>query len=113
MSGFVITKTQKILQVDPDEVLDYIIDFNDWMPAGDSIQSVVIAANTSTVNFYDVTTNDAPMDVAGYGQVPVNTVVIFWSKEGAVNTTGELTLRVTTVGGRKKDITYTIVVKHD
>lgn len=113
MSGFVITKTQKILQIDPDEVLDYIVDFNDWMPAGDTIQSVDVAVNTSTVSFYGVTANDDPMVVSGHGQVAARTVVIFWSKEGVVNTTGELTLRVTTVGGRKKDITYTIVVKHD
>lgn len=109
MTGFVITTHRKILEVDPDEVMDYIIDLTDWI--GTEAITSVSFTNTSTAEIYSVAKNSAPLTVPGYGDVAADKAVVFWVRLGTLGTSGTVTFSVT-VGARKKDIAYTVVVKN-
>ena len=109
MSGFVITSHRKILEVDPDEVMDFIIDLSSWMPGGDTIGTVSFD-NRSTVTIENVEKNQAPLTIPDHGEVPASQAIVFWARGGTLGTTGPLTFRVLTLGGRSKDFTYQVVV---
>jgi hypothetical protein len=46
LTGFKQDRAGKIIDKDPYAILDYTLDFVDWMPAGDSITSATVTAET-------------------------------------------------------------------
>lgn len=68
---------------DPNAVLDYTLDWTDWLdPLSDTIASVSVAVSGVTL---DHTTNNA-------------TSVTIWISGGTVGTPGSARVRITTVG---------------
>lgn len=111
MSGFVITTRRKIIEVDPNEVIDYIIDLSSWVRPGDLI-SLVTVSNSSTADFFSVSKNSAPLTIPEYGDVAADKAVVFWVQGGTVGTSGRVTFNITTSGGRKIDVVYEVIVKN-
>lgn len=111
MAGFVLTKSRRILEVDPDEVVDYICDLTDVLTLGDQVLSVSVST-TSTAEFFNCDKNAAPLTIPGYGDVAAGSAVVFWVRNGTLGTSGEVTFTVTTVGGRKIEWAYVVVVKN-
>lgn len=87
------------IERDPNDVLDYYANFNDWLDVGDTITSHTIVDVTGgiTINSSDV--------AAG--------VVRVWVSSGVIGTPASFTVRIVTAGGRTKDQTlYFKVKKH-
>ena len=81
---------------DPDAVLDYQWDWATWLPAGDTITSATVTAETGlTVSSKTNTT----------------TVVASWLSGGIVGESYNVTCRVVTADGRTDDRTITIIVQ--
>lgn len=77
-------------QKQPDEYLDYNVDFTDWMPDGDTIASA--AATVSPAGELDVDT------------VSIATPIVkFWAAGGVTGKTYKITVKITTAGGRVKE----------
>lgn len=80
---------------DPDDVLDYQIDWSDWLPTGDTISTSTWTADTGiTVDSESETT----------------TVATVWLSGGTVGNTYSVRNRIVTTGGRTKDKTIRIRV---
>lgn len=80
---FVVTANKPTITKDPNAVLDYTLDWSDWLePASDTIASVAVAVTGVTL---DHTTNNG-------------TSVTIWISGGTVGTRGEARVRITTVG---------------
>lgn len=81
---FVVTAGKPLITKDPNAVLDYTIDWSDWLePLGDTIASVAIAVAGGIT--LDHNTNNG-------------TSVTIWISGGTVGTRGEARVRITTVG---------------
>lgn len=97
---------------DPNEVLDYVVNWTPRIEPGDSIQSV-----THTVVSGDVVIDDEDFDNAGTTPtddpdfpIAVNTTVV-WLSSGTIGTPQEILSRVVTVGGRTMDQTVKLKIK--
>lgn len=81
---FVVTANKPTILKDPNAVLDYTLDWSEWLePLGDTIASVAVAVAGGIT--LDHTTNDG-------------TSVTIWIAGGTVGTRGEARVRITTVG---------------
>ena len=81
---------------DPDAVLDYPVDWSDWLPEGDTIESATVTAEVGvTVGTVDVT----------------SPVVTAWISGGTVGATYDVTYHIVTAEGREDDRSITLVVK--
>ena len=79
---FVVTANKPVITKDPNAVLDYTLDWSEWLePASDTIASVAVAVTGVTL---DHTTNNG-------------TSVTIWISGGTVGTRGEARVRITTV----------------
>lgn len=103
--------SRSILESDPNEVIDYIIDLTNWVPSTDLI-SIVTITNTSTVNVFNYAKNATPLTIPGYGDVAAGKAVVFWVNQGTAGTSGKLTFSIETEGSRKIDVSYEVVVKN-
>ncbi len=81
---------------DPDEVLDYLGDWSDRLPAGDDI-----ATSTWLV----------PVGITKDSDSHTDTTTTIWLSGGTLNATYSLTNRITTDGGRTMDQTMTLKLK--
>lgn len=86
-----------VFSKDPDERLDYDIDFSRWLPDGDVIMSVVTSISGGT----------AIID----GTEPSDTCVRVWVAGGAVGETNTITIRATTAQGRIKEAALRLKIK--
>lgn len=85
---------------DPNEVLDYAIDWTARLPGGDTLTN----STWSIVESNPVLTIDnQSMDPAG--------LTVVWLGSGAVGVTYHLLNRVTTLGGRTMDQTVKLKIK--
>lgn len=82
---------------DPDAVLDYTIDWSAWLAAGDTITAV------------SASTNDASLVIDSSSFTTDETTV--WLSAGIIGETYDVTVHVTTNGGREDDRTITINMK--
>lgn len=73
---------------DPTEVLDYSIDWADWLPTGDTISTSVWSADTG-------------LTVVGGGNTATTTTV--WVSGGVICYLYRVTNTITTAGGRTAD----------
>lgn len=85
------------LTKDPDDVLDYDVDFVQWLPVGDRLVSAVstISASTATVN--DTIVAD--------GMVKV------WIAGGAAGENAVVKVLATTEQGRTKDVSFRLQIR--
>lgn len=80
---FVVTANKPTIVKDPNAVLDYTIDWSDWLqPISDTIASVAVSVTGVTL---DDTTNDG-------------TSVTIWVSGGTAGTKGSARVRITTAG---------------
>ena len=80
---FVVSVGKPTIVKDPNAVLDYTLDWTDWLePLSDTIASVSVAVSGVTL---DHTTNNS-------------TSVTIWISGGTVGTPGSARVRITTVG---------------
>lgn len=85
-------------QKDPADVLDYDINYQDWLPSGDTITTVTT-------------------DVSPAGELAVDSVQISspevkaWVSGGVDGTTYTITVTAATTGGRVKEETFKVRVK--
>lgn len=80
---FVVSVGKPTIVKDPNAVLDYTLDWTEWLePLTDTIASVSVAVSGVTL---DHTTNNA-------------TSVTIWVSGGTVGTPGSARVRITTVG---------------
>lgn len=84
---------------DPDAVLDYKWDWDDWLEAGESISS-----RTVTVASGDVTVNSSSITDSGRS-------VTAWLSGGAADTSNELTCHIVTDAGREDDRTIRVSIR--
>jgi hypothetical protein len=82
----------------PNDNLDYDIDFADYFPAGDAIQSAEVTAETGITK--GTTTATA-------------TQVKQWVTGGTSGTTYKFTVKATTAAGRVKEVEFRVKVKDD
>lgn len=82
---------------DPDAVLDWMFDWNDWLASGETITDHIITVDTGITN--DSSTEDA-------GKVTV------WLSGGTVHTEYCITCRITTSAGRTDDRSIWIQVEN-
>lgn len=78
---------------DPQAVLDWTIDWSDWLPAGD-----VIASHAVTV----------PAGMTENSSADTDTTVTAWISGGTVDTSYEINYHITTTAGRQDDRTLTL-----
>jgi hypothetical protein len=82
---------------DPNAVLDYTVDFAAWLlPETDTISSATVTGTDVTI--------DSSAVVGG-------TAVTMWVSGGAVGTTGNAVVRITTAAGRIDDRTVYFKIK--
>lgn len=83
---------------DPNAVLDYVVDYTDWLAtANDTIASVACTPSGVTVNTSSV--------------APGGKKVVIWVAGGVAGSTASVTARITTVGGRIDDRTIYFKIK--
>jgi hypothetical protein len=100
---FVVLNGKRTIEKDPNDNLDYIADWTDWLlaSAGDLLQSVVWAITGDDIllvkenQSIDVTNKLAQIQLSG----------------GTVGKKYGVTCRITTAGGRIKDDTFYVKVK--
>lgn len=80
---------------DPNEVLDFVVDWSDWLPTGDTISTSAWTVPAGITN--DSDTNDT-------------TTTTIWLSGGTLATQYELTNRIVTANGRTKDYTFAIYI---
>lgn len=81
---------------EPADVLDYDVDFSEWIPSSDSIATATPTADTGiTLGLTTITGNTVKQWVSG----------------GTDGATYKITLTVTTTGGRTKQVEFHIKVK--
>ena len=80
---------------DPDSVLDYIMDFSDWL-------------DTDTITSHTVTVDSG---ITKDSSSNTTTTVTAWISGGTAGNTYDVTFRITTVGGREIDRTIRIRIR--
>ncbi|MRX32806.1 hypothetical protein H5P29_00845 [Aminobacter sp. MDW-2] len=82
----------------PAEVLDYDVDFGRWLPDGDSITSAVAVVAPGTAVAVTLTEHS-------------DTTAKTWVSGGADGQTAHITLTITTMGGRTKEVCFRLRIK--
>lgn len=81
----------------PVEVLDYDVDYTDWLTAGDNVQSATVEVAPTGLTIDSIFINDPRVKV--------------WVSGGLSGTTYKLTVTTTTADGRLKQDEFKIKVK--
>lgn len=84
---------------DPNEVLDYVIDWSQWLVSGDTITSAVVTAPTGI-------TVTSPSTISW-----TTTKTTVWVSGGTAGSSYDIAIRVTTVSGRQGERSITIQCK--
>lgn len=89
---------------DPDATLDYLINFGQWLPDGDSVTDKTVTADAGL-------TVDSSTIVAGTakdGTTVQSGAVQVWVSGGTLGAEYDVTCHITTDGGRINDETFTV-----
>lgn len=92
-----------IQQKQPADILDYDVDFSNWLPQGDTVTSATATASTIAGDLAPLTVNSVQVS---------STVVKVWLSGGTDGNTYTVTVRATTVGGRMKEEDFRMRVKN-
>ncbi len=87
----------KKFKKDPNAVLDYTIDWSDWLVSGDEIINATAVSVTAGLTIGSVTSTA--------------NVVTVWVSSGVAGSEYDVVIHVTTAGGRQDDRTITIVCR--
>ena len=82
---------------DPDEVLDYTLDWSDWLPNGDVITSATA-------------TGEAGLTVGATVSFTTTTTTV-WLSGGTAGSEYDVSVHVVTTGGREGDRSITLQIK--
>ena len=82
---------------DPDSVLDYVMDYTDWLPTGDTIDSHTVTVDSGIT--LDSSSN-------------TTTAVTAWLSGGTAGNVYSITYQAVTSGGRTIDRTIRIKVEN-
>lgn len=93
MSTFTKTK-------DPDAVLDYAVDWSDWLDDGETIDTIAVAVDEGDA---EIEGSPAPSETDG--------VVTAWVSGGTDDTQAVVRYRVTTSDGRTDDRSIKLTIK--
>ena len=95
----------------PAEVVDYDVDFSEYFPSGDSIDATGGVPNDYEVIVSSVS-ETTPSLVVGFSKVIEDDLVFKqWISGGTNGVTYKVTIRVTSNGGRVKEVEFRIKVK--
>jgi len=83
----------------PHEVLDYDLDYSEWLPVADTIVSTTVTADAG------ITVGSTIIDPA------TQRIVKQWISGGADGVTYKIQVTATTAGGRVKEVEFKIRVK--
>lgn len=89
--------SHEMLEKAPDDVLDYDVDFVDWLPPGDRLDAATASINQASVVVDRVDVSDK--------------VAKIWLSGGVSGESGRVTLLASTAHGRTKEICIRIRVK--
>lgn len=81
---------------DPDERLDYDIDFGRWLPDGDTIASAIAVASGGSVTIDTVE--------------PSDTAVRVWVTGGSAGESNSIVVTATTAAGRIKEFAFRLKI---
>ena len=98
---FVVLAGKPYIEKDPNAVLDYKEDWTAWLAASADTFSTTVGPTTPAV--VGVVVNSAAY---------VGTSVVIWVSGGVVGTTGSVTVRITTQGGRTDDRTLYFKIRN-
>jgi hypothetical protein len=98
--------TQKIIQQDPEDNIDYIVDMSEVF-AGAAIDSVTVTAEGVTATAV-ITTID--VEIPDHIVVPAGRAFVLWLTGGQVGVPGRVRLRVVS-GVRVLNFSYGVVLK--
>lgn len=96
METFTVVAGKPTINKDPQAVLDYVVDFAQWLDALPD----TLASHSVTVS--GVTLDDS--DIVGK-------TVVMWISGGTVGTAASATVRITTAGGRTDERTVYFKIK--
>jgi hypothetical protein len=99
---FVVTVGKPTITKDPNAVLDYSIDWTDWLLA---------AAPDDTIQIHQVILQADTDLVVEQSAVVGGTRVTFWLSGGTAGTTERVVCRITTVDGRVDDRSVWLKIK--
>lgn len=118
MSGFVVTRSGRYIEKDPDDTLDYVIDMTEFLADGDTLTASAgdlevtvtgtgLVKNSASTNAAVVTVVEGGVtrDIAAYK------AVVIWLTGPAPGTSGQVHTRVTSTKGRTKDVTFKVIAK--
>jgi len=94
----------EVVQMDPDAVLPFAIEYSDWLTEeSDSFDTGLTPSITvDPTGSLEVLSDPAPL----YS----GTQVVWWMQSGTAGTTYDVTVRITTAGGRVDDRTVGVAV---
>jgi hypothetical protein len=81
----------------PSDVLDYDIDCSSWLTQGDNVQSVAASPDDGSLSIDSVVNNDPRVKL--------------WISGGVDGKTYKVTVGITTVDGRHKEVEFLILVR--
>lgn len=92
-----------LVEKDPDDVLDYVLDYSNWL-GEDTISTVTPVASGVTVDAALINTGVLTIDDNGFTRtIGIGKAVVVWLSGGVDMTQGFVDLHVQTMGGRKRD----------
>lgn len=91
------------MQKDKDAVLDYPIDYKDWL---DDIQDNYASHTVVNVSGIVIDSSSYTVTASAGGVAVTGKYVVVWCSGGTVGETAQFTIRIVTAGGRTDDRTF-------
>lgn len=105
ITGFKADQYGAYIEKDPDAILDYSIDWTDWLAQGDSLQTSVWTVSTVTADYRPLVQNSNTVNTV----TSVGTVFI---GNGSAGNTYTLTNRITTDSGLTDERYFRMRIKN-
>tara|TARA_A100001391_G_scaffold120932_2_gene82350 strand:- start:167 stop:502 length:336 start_codon:yes stop_codon:yes gene_type:complete len=103
LTGFKQDRAGLYIEKDPFSLLDYTLDWTNWMPTGDTIAS-------SEINIETISGDAAPLAKSGSATVTNNTILTQKIQAGTAGNIYNVEYRITTTNGLKDSRNFRIKV---
>jgi len=103
LTGFKQDRAGLFIEKDPFSLLDYTLDWTNWMPTGDTIAS-------ATVNIETISGDAAPLAASGTPTISNNTIATQKIQAGTAGNIYNVEFRITTTNGLKDSRNFRIKV---